>query len=557
MGRYLVEFSLQAGGVVLGTALVTAALLTALLGRRARPDAPDDRAAEAAPEPVYFLFRGNVLVDATEPARKLLAHCPARGSDWADLAAGLRPRFPEMPESAAALDHQQRLVLAAEGVNDSATLTLDNIGARVRVELRDRPPDHADLHQLHLSSRTARRQREILDQLPCPTWHTDPEGHLLWANRAYHRLAAEVLGPDRAEGAPLFHLPSAELLNRGTRRTALTLPADRSPSRRDEQLWYDVTTVRDAHGRLHYAYEIGAVVEAEAAQRNFVQTLTKTFAQLSTGLAIFDRRRQLALFNPALMSLTGLEAEFLAARPHLHAFFDQLRDRQVMPEPKSYASWREHLDALVSQAEGSGYAEVWTLPSGLTYKVDGRPHPDGAVAFLFEDISSEVSMARRFYAQISETQSVLDCLEEGIAVFGPDRTLTGTNTAYGRLWGGQPEVQLDARRLEDFAQIWAAEAAQAEAFAQWLRAAGEAESPPAPFALRRSGGGDGDNGGDGGDGGALDVHLRALQGGGVVVRFTPQGPPATSKPARPRTAANAPAATPNGAPANTHARQGA
>jgi len=53
------------------------------------------------------------------------------------------------------------------------------------------------------------------------------------------------------------------------------------------------------------------------AQRNFVQTLTKTFAQLSIGLAIFNRERQLVLFNPALIDLTALPADFLTGRPHL------------------------------------------------------------------------------------------------------------------------------------------------------------------------------------------------------------------------------------------------
>ena len=82
---------------------------------------------------------------------------------------------------------------------------------------------------------------------------------------------------------------------------------------------------------------------AERQARVFVQTLSKTFAQLSTGLAIFDRSRKLVMFNPALMDLTKLSAAFLSGQPDLNAFLDRLRDSGVLPEPKNYASWREEV----------------------------------------------------------------------------------------------------------------------------------------------------------------------------------------------------------------------
>jgi PAS domain-containing protein len=95
--------------------------------------------------------------------------------------------------------------------------------------------------------------------------------------------------------------------------------------------WYEVTRT-EQHGVLCYQADcITALVHAEKAQRNFVQALTKTFAQLSIGLAIFDRNGQLALFNPALAELTGLRAEFLSGRPTVQTFLDRLRETRKMP----------------------------------------------------------------------------------------------------------------------------------------------------------------------------------------------------------------------------------
>jgi hypothetical protein len=73
--------------------------------------------------------------------------------------------------------------------------------------------------------------------------------------------------------------------------------------------------------------------------------------------------------------LLGLSPEYLSARPTLLSFFDNLRDHQIMPEPKNYRSWRESMAELVNAASEGSYLETWSLPSGLTYRVSGRPHP--------------------------------------------------------------------------------------------------------------------------------------------------------------------------------------
>jgi hypothetical protein len=91
------------------------------------------------------------------------------------------------------------------------------------------------------------------------------------------------------------------------------------------------------------ARPIDRLVTAETSLRDFVQTLSKTFATLPVGLAVFDRKRELVLFNPALVSNSMLEPAFLSRRPTLRGFLDQLREMQRMPEPRDYRSWRDEI----------------------------------------------------------------------------------------------------------------------------------------------------------------------------------------------------------------------
>ena len=229
------------------------------------------------------------------------------------------------------------------------------------------------------------RAMHVLDQVesvvqstPFPVWQANQNNTVIESNLAFRNLT-DALGERLHDIATRLQQSDERVQVENTR---------------GQQFWFDVNFHEIDDRTVYYALDVTAVVKAEQAQRNFVQTLTKTFATLSIGLAIFDRNRQLVLFNPALVDLTTLPAEFLSARPNLLSVFDKLRDRHIMPEPKNYASWREKLAVLVAAAEGT-FSEVWNLPNGQIYRISGRPHPDGALAFLFEDITAEVSVTRK------------------------------------------------------------------------------------------------------------------------------------------------------------------
>jgi hypothetical protein len=72
-------------------------------------------------------------------------------------------------------------------------------------------------------------------------------------------------------------------------------------------------------------------VRADQDRRGFVQTLGKTFSDLPIGLAILNKARQLAMFNPALLDMTELPVTFLSTRPTIDMVLDRLHELRVMP----------------------------------------------------------------------------------------------------------------------------------------------------------------------------------------------------------------------------------
>ncbi len=489
-------------GTSMGSALVATVALYLLLGR-GRP--AESGLFDAAEDDTVFLFDGERLVDATAPARALLAASTVEGTPWAQLVAYLAPQFPDIGARLAALKDSGPLTCNGKGA-DRLDLLAEWRDGLVRVTLLDAEADGQVVTLDAMSYRATTEElvtlRATMEHAPILAWREDGEGSVIWANRAY-LVQATRRGEALRWPLPVLFAPERRRTG-SAQRLQLTNPGG------EKQGWYDCHCIALDQDRLFFAMPADATVQAESAHRSFMQTLGKTFAHLPVGLAIFDRQRRLQLFNPALTDLTSLGAEFLSARPTLAAFLDQLRDRQMLPEPRDYKSWRQQFTEMEHGTPGN-YEETWMLPSGQTYRVSGRPHADGAVAFLVEDISAEITLTRRFRAELETGQAVLDALEEAIVVFSPAGVVTMSNRAYARLWNSDPaatlgEVGLPAvlRQWQDACRpdpVWAELPRRISARADWSGSVTMC------------------------DGRALTCRLAPLVGGGLMIGFRPATAP--------------------------------
>lgn len=456
------------------------------------------------PGGTVLLFDGDSLLDATAPARALLAAARGSGTAWQRFLSWATPRFPGAEEQLSQLPDLGQLRLTSPGAEGLTLIAEWRSGVR-RITLLE---PHVESHGRLIDSLAQRAQddelaglRQITDDAPLPIWREDAAGALTWANRAYVALAMQQATEDTPVGWPLPRLIDAAQ----TGRQSLTLASGRAP------VMFDcaVSTQPDG-GRIVYAVPADTAAQAEQALESFVQTLGKTFAHLPIGLAIFDRHRKLQLFNPALTDLCNLPVDFLSARPGLFAFLDAMRERGMIPEPKDYKSWRQQMAALEKSAANGQYEETWALHSGLTYRVIGRPHPEGALALLFQDISDEITRARRMRADLELGQSVIDATDEAIAVFSSAGQLVMSNTAYARLWGHDPSGMVADQSLGELANTWRAACAPSHF---WSLTEGYAASagPREPWVSQARMN----------DGRSLRCRLAPLAGGATLVGFSP------------------------------------
>ena len=372
--------------------------------------------------PLRFLLRDGLVTDHTAGAS---CDVIAGQSGWADLRAWLGARFPGLPEHLADVKPGQSLRIPAARPDDTSHVEITGLRrGRHRLELNDPEPlatQHR--HQMTLQVMQDAIRRTALEAAPCGICIIDQTGKPDWHNAQFRsftddqtkQIATAATSTDQSA-------------------TVTITDSDTAKNRH-----FNIMSETAGDSRVLYATEVTQLVEADTMRSSFIQTLTKTFADLAIGLVVFDRRQRLVLFNPAIIDLTGLPAEFLSIRPGVMEFFDRLRDRQVLPEPKNYASWRAQIGDMIDTAVDGHYSEAWTLPNGLTYRVTGRPHPDGAIAFLFEDITDAVSTSRRSRTQLEIRQAAFDQISDVVAVVGPNGFLVFCNSAFRDLLGFDPD----------------------------------------------------------------------------------------------------------------------
>ncbi len=443
-----------------------------------------------------LLFRGSTLIDATPG---VLTYLEAEDGDLSPdlLADVLRTRFPGVSK---ALTNPRGAEI--EGVRPGERLRVSTTYDSTHVAISSAESGNGGA--LGPISAELDDYRMLARSVSAPVWRTTSAGQIDWANPAYLDLCRSQLGTN----SPAWPLPHVF----GPLRDVFAPSSgERVSITQDDRLrWFRSVCAPTPGGVVHTAWPDDGAVVAEEALRNFKMALSNTFATLAVGIAIFDARRELMLFNPALTELTGINARHLVCRPGLAEFLDRLREASMLPEPKDYQHWKSVLLGL-SRGSGDSLRETWPVGDGRTLRVSAEPHGDGAVAFVFEDITSEIGLTRSFRAELDLSQSVLDALDDAVAVFGPTRQLVTSNAAYAALWGAdESQVIFGGPTLDEAFEFWAGRSALSPVWQSMrddaeTRAGGDAWSDP----IERI------------EGSSLQARVKSLPGGSTMVSFRP------------------------------------
>ena len=293
--------------------------------------------------------------------------------------------------------------------------------------------------------------RALVARLPSPVWTRDAAGRLTFVNAAYAQ-AVEAGGATDAVERSLELLDSSARASIARARTdsgaySGRLPAIVAGTRRS----FDVLDFRTDAGSVGLGIDATEAETMRSALARMVDAHCRTLDALSTGVAMFDASQKLTFHNAAYASLWNLNAPYLEGNPTDSAVLEELRAGRKLPEEQDFRQWKAQLHAAYRALEAR--EQTWHLPDGRTLRVVTTPNPDGGVTYLFNDVTEQLDLERRFQELIRVQGETLDNLAEGVAVFASDGRLRLSNSAFARMWGLPPQTLAERPHIETISAL--------------------------------------------------------------------------------------------------------
>jgi len=154
---------------------------------------------------------------------------------------------------------------------------------------------------------------------------------------------------------------------------------------------------------------------------------------LTTAVAIYDRRQRLTYYNKAYTDLWGMGPDWAGGGPSYSDVLEQLREARLLPEVADFRSFKEEeLKRFEDQDERE--EALLHLPNNTSLRAVISPHKDGGLIFTYEDVTDRLELESSYKTLLAVQRETLDNLYEGVAVFGPDGRLQLTNPAFLNIW---------------------------------------------------------------------------------------------------------------------------
>lgn len=278
------------------------------------------------------------------------------------------------------------------------------------------PPPAPAPREQHLSI------AQMLEEAPNPIWRRDGEMNLLYVNAAYVKLVGAASADDVIARQIELGAGSRSYAAQARDGARATIHPERVVARGDRQMM-EVINIPIGRGEVAgFAVDGTGRHQATNVLARQARALHEALGQLMDAIALFDPGGQLAYHNRTFERLFNLEGGWLDSRPHLEDLLDVMHERRRLPETRDFAAWRtEHLHWL--KLDGEAASEMWTLASGEMLEVRARSRTDGGLLLLVSDVSERIRLAGERSALLEVHQAMLDHVDVGIVVFGPDGSI--------------------------------------------------------------------------------------------------------------------------------------
>ena len=346
------------------------------------------------------------------------------GLAWVNLAyvaaVEAKSREEALEAGTELLDRQARDLILAEAAKPRTagaartTLRLSAVvkGERRMVDVTETPQEHGrvgvavDVNELESVRIDLQRQMDAnvrtLDQLPTAVAMFDARQRLIFHNAAYRQLwdlDPLFLKASPKDGEVLERLRAQRKLQeqadfKAWKESVLAAYQDAEAS---EHWWYlpdgrilRVVAQPNPQGGVTYLFEdVSDRVKLESSYNSLLLVQAETLDTLAEPVAVFGADGRLTFANRAFATLWRLDAETVAARPHVDAVIAACRVLAPAEE-----AWHDIRDAVVGMESRSTMGRRLNVVDGTVLDCAAQPLPDGATLITLIDVTASVNVER-------------------------------------------------------------------------------------------------------------------------------------------------------------------
>lgn len=290
----------------------------------------------------------------------------------------------------------------------------------------------------------SQKLQNLLNHVDILLWNRNEHGMIDWANQAYCKFTGwnnKTQFPELFGEAGRQKLQEQDLFKE---KLSTVLQGDR--------YIFDVLAIR------HNGEETGLAVNVNEQEKIKQELITlkqgymEILDQISTSVAIFDHAMVLQFYNQSFLQLWNLDIQFLENHPTHTLVLDRLREMGGLAQHTNWRQWKESILAVYRAIEP--LEQIWHLSDRRVLRVVARPHAQGGVIWLFENLTEQVELETRYNTLIKVQGETLDHLTEAVIVFGSDGKVRLINPAFIQLWDLNSELSIEGTHITQIASFY-------------------------------------------------------------------------------------------------------
>ena len=287
----------------------------------------------------------------------------------------------------------------------------------------------------------------IYDSLPDPVIILDEADSILSVNSAavsaFGYAREEMIGRSREILLATAEIEAEDGITLFRRKNDSLFPG-RTASRVVEA--HDATPLR----RIDFIHDISDVANLQAAQREAGRIFATALDAIHEGIAIFDAKERLILFNKTYRTLYGSNAQRLSLGMSMDEVAD-LAIGAVDSAPSAVGSkdtrdWVERLTTMIREA--SGETSIIRYGRGRWMRVQNSRASDGNIVALRVDVTDLQETQLALERQRLDYAALVENMPDFITRASPDLTFTFVNRSYAAFVGLPPEALIGQPMLD-------------------------------------------------------------------------------------------------------------